>query len=194
MMVFTVSEVMAHQFCPRFTWFGGVLGIAENQERDFKVRRGREVHADKEASDRGYLRQRLGVVDKAQGVYLGRADLPFRGIVDEVLFLADGSAAPLDWKFAEYGERVFRTYRLQAVIYAILIERIYEKPVNTAYVVYVRSQNKLVEVPITARARRQVTEVHAAMREVHDGRFPAAGRGVQHDRSKGLAGIVFRQS
>ncbi|CAM2010423.1 CRISPR-associated protein Cas4 [Acanthopleuribacter pedis] len=179
MMVFTVSEVMAHQFCPRFTWFGGVLGIAENQERDFKVRRGREVHADKEAADRGYLRQRLGVVDKEQGVYLGRPDLPFRGIVDEVLFMADGSAAPLDWKFAEYKERVFKTYRLQAVIYAILIERIYEKPVKTAYVVYVRSQNKLVEVPITRRARGQVEEIHAAMSAVHGGIFPPATKNQQ---------------
>lgn len=174
MMVFTVSEVMAHQFCPRFTWFGRVLGIAENQERDYKVRRGREVHAGKETDDRGYLRRRLGVTAKEQAVYLGRADLPFRGVVDEVLFLDDGTAAPLDWKFAAYKEQVFRTYRLQAVIYALLIEGIYEKQVKQAYVVYVRSQNKLVTVPITARARRQVDEVHASMSAVMAGQFPPA--------------------
>lgn len=151
-----------------------MLGIAEHQERDYKVRRGREVHADKEADDRGYLRRRLGVVAKQQAVYLGRADLPFRGVVDEVLFLADGTAAPLDWKFAVYKEQVFRTYRLQAVIYALLIERIYEKPVKQAYVVYVRSQNQLVTVPITARARREVEAVHAAMSAVMRGQFPPA--------------------
>ena len=35
-----------------------------------------------------------------------------RGIVDEVLFLDDGTAAPLDFKYAEYKDWTFKNYRI----------------------------------------------------------------------------------
>jgi len=38
------------------------------------------------------------------------------GIVDEVLTLSDGTMAPLDYKYAEYHDTVFRTQRYQCVI------------------------------------------------------------------------------
>jgi len=34
-----------------------------------------------------------------------------RGILDEVLFLDENTAAPLDYKFPEYKNKLFKTYR-----------------------------------------------------------------------------------
>ena len=71
-----------------------------------------------------------------------------RGIVDEILFLDDGTAAPLDYKYAEYKEKIFKTYQLQLVFYAQLIKDNFHVPVTRGFIVYTRSKNKLIEVPI----------------------------------------------
>ncbi|CAM2065663.1 CRISPR-associated protein Cas4 [Sulfidibacter corallicola] len=174
MISFTASQVLAYRFCPRFLWFGEVLQIPESQELRFKVRQGRTVHAAKERQDRGHLRKRLGVVGKRLNVYLGRPDLPFRGVVDEVLHFPDGRMAPLDWKFAEYRERVYATYRTQAAIYGMLIHAIYGAEVDRAFLVFTRSANKLVEIPLTARDFEGLWRLHAEMVAVMGGRFPKA--------------------
>ena len=45
-----------------------------------------------------------------------------KGEVDEVLTLSDGTMAPLDYKYAEYRETIFGTYRYQSVFYRLLIK------------------------------------------------------------------------
>ncbi len=99
-LLFTVSELLEHLFCPRFTYFERYLMLPEFQERRQKVVRGREVHQVKEDSNRGYLRRRLGVVDKRIDLSLVSARHHLRGRLDEALFFGDGTAGPLDFKFA----------------------------------------------------------------------------------------------
>ena len=94
-----------------------------------------------------YLRKKIGVKEKKTDVYLS-GNHGIRGIVDEILFLEDGNAAPLDYKYAEYKEKTFKTYRTQLVFYGKLIRDNYQIPVNRGFIVYTRSENKLVEVPI----------------------------------------------
>jgi len=81
--------------------------------------------------------------------------LHIRGIVDEVLFLKDGTAAPIDYKYAQCREKTFKTHKYQATIYAMLIEENYGKPVNRAYLCYARSNNKIKEVRITEKDRKK---------------------------------------
>ncbi len=104
-------------------------------------------------------------------VYLGGKNL--RGIVDEVLFLNDGTAAPLDYKFAIYNERIFKTYRIQMHCYALLIERNFSVDVKKAYLVFTRSKNKLVELPITERDTSKIAELTDKIVEIISGNiFP----------------------
>lgn len=110
-----------------------------------------------------YLRKRIGVVEKHIGEYLTN-DL-LRGEVDEVLLLEDGTMAPLDYKFAVYEDKVYETYRTQLYCYAWLIEENFGKPVNKGYLVYTRSQNKLVEVPIS---RADIASVRVCAEEIRD--------------------------
>ncbi|MDZ7393812.1 MAG: CRISPR-associated protein Cas4 [candidate division KSB1 bacterium] len=169
----TITQAMAYLFCPRFTYFEECLGIPEHEETRFKVLMGREVHARKIKINPDYLRKRINVVRKAVSVYLASPTLQLRGIVDEVLWLADGTLAPLEYKFAEYRPFVFGTHRTQLCLQALLISEAFAAPVTRGYLVYVRSKNFLREVPFRPNdfhtARRAVQEV---LRIIQSGRFP----------------------
>ena len=61
----------------------------------------------------------------------------------------DEFAPILDNQVGEgYKEKTFKTYRTQLIFYAQLIKDNFNIPVNRGYIVYTRSKNKLVEVPI----------------------------------------------
>ncbi len=147
----TPSEVLEYLFCPRFTYFENVLGIAEHQEKRFKVAQGRQVHREKQVRNRAYLRQKLGVVQREFEVYLAAPRCHLRGQVDEVLTLADGSMAPLDYKFAEWKDRLYAGYRMQLALYGLLIRENYGRPVRRGFLVYTRSQNYLLPVELTEK-------------------------------------------
>ncbi len=177
MITLTASHLLAHLFCPRFTYYGQALHIPERQENRHKVLRGRQVHQTKDARNRRYMRKRLGVVAVKRNLYLAREGLPFRGVVDEALVFADGSMAPLDWKYAEYKERVFRTYKMQSALYAYLIREIYQVPVNRGFLVFVRSDNRLVEIPFEPADFAALERVaQEAARVLTEDWFPPATR------------------
>jgi CRISPR-associated exonuclease Cas4 len=97
--------------------------------------------------------------------------------VDEVLELENGSLAPLDYKFAEWKGKVWRTHRLQVGFYALLIESEYDRPVRRGFVVYVRSENRVEEVLIDSALREEVQSALREMRRIVDaGWFPKPTR------------------
>ncbi len=163
----TVSNIIEYLFCPRFTYFEHVLCIPQYEEKHFKVQKGREVHELKTQQNADYLRRRIGVKDKHLNQYLTNEWI--RGEVDEVLELNDGTYAPLDYKFAEYKDRIFDTYKTQLYCYAWLISQHFGQGVHKGYLVYTRSRNKLVEVPIEAahidKVKRDAEAIHAIITE-----------------------------
>ncbi|MEW6102803.1 MAG: CRISPR-associated protein Cas4 [bacterium] len=142
-LMITPSEVIEHLFCPRFTYFMNCLKIPQHEEQRYKVLKGRELHSKREQENREYLRKRIGCIGKEILVYLASPRLRVRGIVDEVLTLTDGSMSPLDYKYTEFNDFLFKTHKIQSVIYVMLIKEIYQKPVNEGYICYVRSGNTL---------------------------------------------------
>jgi CRISPR-associated exonuclease Cas4 len=124
------------------------LRIPQNEDKYFKVNKGREIHEQKARQNMEYTRRRIGVVSKDLNQYLTNELL--RGEVDEVLLLNDATMAPLDYKFAQFKDKIYDTYKTQLYCYAWLIQENYDKTVNKGYLVYTRSKNKLVEIPITA--------------------------------------------
>jgi hypothetical protein len=97
----TVTHVLEHLFCPRFTYFEHVLAVPERQERRLLVQKGRQAHEERKKINPTYLRKKLGVVERMFDVPLASPKLGARGAVDEVFTLSDGSMAPFDYKFAE---------------------------------------------------------------------------------------------
>lgn len=104
----TVTHVLEHLYCPRFTYFEYVLAVPERQERRWKVQKGRQVHLERQKVNRSYLRKKLGVVDRQFDVPLASSQLGVRGVADEVLRMADGSMASFDYKFSKAPRTVYR--------------------------------------------------------------------------------------
>lgn len=177
MLSITPSHIIQYLYCPRFTYFEYVLRVPQFEEKNFKVLQGRTVHELKALQNKDYLRQRIGVREKQLNVYLTNGLL--RGEVDEVLFLNDGSAAPLDYKFAKWEDRLYDTYRTQLICYAWLIEENFGLRVTRGYLVYVRSKNHLEEVPIAVGDLDGVQAAAQNIREIMEKNFYPNGTKVR---------------
>jgi CRISPR-associated exonuclease Cas4 len=125
------------------------LCIDQNEDKRYKVLKGREIHEGKERVNIDYLRKRIGCVDKEISVYMASDKYHIHGLVDEVLILSDDTMAPLDYKYAEYRDTIFRTHRYQSIFYALLVKENYGREVRRGYICYIRSKNLLKEIQIT---------------------------------------------
>ena len=169
----TPSEVIEYMYCPRFIYYMLYLKIPQYEDKDYKVQLGREVHEQKADRNRDYLRKKLAVKDKIIEQKLSSEKYQMHGIVDEILILKDGTAAPLDYKFAKYKGRVFKTYKSQIIMYAMLIEENLNLKVNKGYLVYTRSRNKLVTVEIKEEDKTKVLEtIDEIVRILNKGYYP----------------------
>lgn len=154
-----ISDVLEYLFCPRFIYFMYCLDIPQHQELKYKVLRGREVHAEKRVVNPHYLRKNFGVIRREHEVFLASRDLQIKGIVDEVLFLDDGTAAPFEYKFAEFKQGVFSTYRYQSVLHALMIQESFGVAVNRGFICFVRSNDHVEEVQFSEKDFEQGRQV-----------------------------------
>jgi CRISPR-associated exonuclease Cas4 len=183
MPMLTPTEVLEHIWCPRFTWFMNVQHIPQHEEHRYKVLKGRVIHTRKATENKAYLRRKMGVVDKQIDVYLASPQLRLRGIVDEILWLKDGSLAPLDYKYTTANEHniVFKTHQTQIQIYALLAQAVYKQEVTKGFVAYIRGQNKFYEVPVHQELRE---EINLILDDIFDiiqtGRLPRRSRQTNH--------------
>ncbi len=155
----TPSEVMEYLFCPRFVYYLNVLKIDQHEHRRNLVNKGRDIHQLKLVQNKDYLRKSAGAIDKLVDVYLSSETYKLVGRMDEVLFLNDGSAAPLDYKYAFWDNKVYKTLKYQQVLYAMLIMDNFNIPVNKAFIVYTRTKNHLVEIPINQKMIDQAKQI-----------------------------------
>lgn len=159
----TVSDALEYLFCPRFIFFMHCLGIAQREERRYKVLKGRELHESREKVNRDYVRKRLNCLRKEIAVYLTSRKYHFKGEVDEILFLEDGTAAPMDYKYAEWKDTIYRTHKYQAALYGLLIMEHYGVEVKRGFVCYTRSNHHVEEIAFREKdfekARQIVSEI-----------------------------------
>jgi len=171
----TASDILEYLFCPRFIYFENYLDIPQHEERRFKVQRGRTVHENEMRVNRQYLRKKLGCLERRRSVYLSSTIRGIRGIIDEILFLDDRTAAPLDYKYAEYKDVTFNNHKYQLAFYGQLIREHFEVPVNRGFIVYTRSRDKLIEVSITEQMYAELDEIISAILNIiQKGVYPEA--------------------
>ena len=151
----TPSDVMEYIFCPCFLYFMHVLKIEQHEHKRILVNKGRDIHELKLVTNKEYIRKEIGCLDKKLDVYLSSEKYKLVGRIDEVLFLKDDFAAPLDYKFAFWEDTIYKTYKMQQTLYAILIEDNFDKKVNKAFLVYVRSKNHLEEIRVTENMKQE---------------------------------------
>lgn len=142
----TVSKVIDYLYCPRNIFYFDVLGIPKYEMENFKVRTGKEIHEKKLEQNKTYLRKDLQVIKKEMDITLSSEKYLLHGKLDELLFLEDGLIVPLDYKFSEYRGKIYDTYKYQLAMYSLLIEENYNVKSRKGYIVFTRSDNKIVEI------------------------------------------------
>jgi len=157
--IITISDVLEYLFCPRFIYFMHCLAIPQHEESRFKVIKGREVHDEKRITNTEYLRKKLGVVRKEINVFIASKNHNIKGIVDEVLFLEDGTAAPFEYKYAEFKDTIFQTYKFQLVLHAMMIKENYKIDVKKGFICFTRSNNHIEEIIFTEKDYKKGLEI-----------------------------------
>ena len=88
--------------------------------------------------------------------------------------LDDGSYAPLDYKFAEYKENDFETYKIQMILYSLMVEEIYNTKVNKFFLVYLRSKNLIKEYSLNDKDKKKYEKYIKDYKAVIGGHYPKA--------------------
>jgi len=135
-----------------------VLSIPEYEERRFKVKKGKEIHENRQKNNPDYLWKKLDVVKRYGTVELKSEKDHLSGVPDDIVELEDGSLAPVDYKWAVYPDYVYPGHRMQIGAYGLLIETIYQKPVKKGFIFYIRDGSKVVEVAITSSLKQRVRD------------------------------------
>ncbi|MCE1248057.1 MAG: CRISPR-associated protein Cas4 [Firmicutes bacterium] len=168
----TPSDIMEYVFCPRFIYYIYAAGVPQQEQRRYKVQKGREIHEIKQSSNISYLWKKIGCKKRESSVYLSSVRLNLKGIIDEVLTLDDDTMAPMDFKFSEFQDEVYKTHRIQSVCYGLLIEENYDLPVEKGYVLYTRS-NTFKEIKLEEKDKKNLRKIISEMlRIIEEGYFP----------------------
>lgn len=168
----TPSDIIEFMYCKRFIYYMKCLSIPQFEENRFKVQKGRDVHQRKETQNREYLRKKLGVTNKLIDVDLYSKKYKIKGIVDEVLTLEDGTMSALDYKFAKYDEKIYKTYKNQILMYSIMIQEMYDAKVTKGFLVYTRSANLVKEIEINSKDLDKLKKDIKEYFKVIEGYFP----------------------
>jgi CRISPR-associated exonuclease Cas4 len=175
--IITISDVLEYLFCPRFIYYMHCLAIPQHEGSRFKVIKGREVHDEKRITNTEYLRKKLGVVKKEINVFIASKNHHIKGIVDEILFLNNGTAAPFEYKYAEFKDTIFQTYKFQLVLHAMMIKENYNTEVKKGFICFTRSNNHLEEVVFTEKDLKKGIEIIDEILEIIDkGFYPGKAR------------------
>ena len=175
--IVTLTDVIEYTFCPRFIYYMHCLNIPQHGEVLYKVRKGREVHKVRAMTNREYLRHKINVMKKENEVFLASSKFRIKGKIDEILFLLNGTAAPLEYKFAEFKQKIWTTHAFQIILQALLIKENYNIEVNSGFVCYTRSNNFVKKIDISKKDYDRALTVIDNILEVIDlGYYPDKGR------------------
>lgn len=162
----TPSEVIEYLYCPRFIYFMNTLKISQHEDRRKLVTKGREIHDLKLVQNKDYIRKKIGVKEKYQDIYLSSRNLKLVGKIDEVLLLDNDTMAPLDYKFSEWNNKLYKTYLIQQVLYSLLIEENYNTKVESGFIVYVRSKNYVHKIDINLKMQEKAKKIVAEIFDI----------------------------
>jgi len=133
-----------------------VLMIPQYEKRRFKVQKGISVHEKREKENSKYLWKKIRAIDRKSDVYLFSEKYHLFGLIDEIVTFADGTMAPIDYKFSTYSKTVYKTHRIQILCYCLLIEELFGKTVKKGYIFYIRKGSKQVEINYNKRSKDQI--------------------------------------
>jgi CRISPR-associated exonuclease Cas4 len=129
----TVTDVVEHAFCPKFTYFGLVLGLKQYEEKRGTVMAGRRMHSKHEKTNLFYLPHNIkGKKLVSLKFYSKKYD--FVGKIDEAVETND-EVVLVERKYSD-NIIIGPTLKVQLGLLAILVEENIHKPVRRAIVIF----------------------------------------------------------
>ena len=141
----SVTTVVEHVFCPKFTYYGMVLGIEQYEQKRGTVLSGRAHHATSEKTNKDYVPQNI-TGEKITSLKLYSKKYGFVGIVDHCI-VTDSEIILIERKYTDY-KKIHDTLRVQLGLLAVLLEENLEKPVQKALVIFSKDATR-EQIPVT---------------------------------------------
>lgn len=168
----TPTDIKNFNYCKRLVYYDKCLLIPQFLNNDYKVQKGKKLHDKKEIENTYYLRKKLNVIGKKQNVELYSHKYNIKGIVDEILFLSDGTCSPLDYKYARYKDIIYDTIKSQMIMYALMIRETFNVDVKYAYIVFCLSNNFVYKLNISDSLINKVLNNIQEYQDVIKGNYP----------------------
>ena len=162
----SVSEVVSHCFCPRFTYYSTILGLEEFQEKRGTVKSGREMHKKYQKTNISYMPPEFKDYQKIIEMKLYSKKHEFVGIVDQAYF-GNGEIILVERKFTDT-DVIWPTVKIQAGLLSILLEENYGIPVNDCVLVYSKSKRVIKNLPVTDLLKNDALDMLEKTRQVID--------------------------
>lgn len=148
----SITNIVENTFCPKFTYYGIVLGLEQYEQKRGTVQSGRRHHANSEKTNKNFVPKNLSG-EKITSVKMYSKKYRYVGVVDHAI-ITDDEVIIIERKYMDQ-RKIFSTLKVQLGLLAILLEENLHKPVHKAYVIFTKNSS-----------RTQTTvEIDAAMRE-----------------------------
>jgi CRISPR-associated exonuclease Cas4 len=146
-----VTTVIEHVFCPKFTYYGCVLGLNQYEEKRGTVIAGRKLHSKHEKSNLSYLPKNI-IGRKLVALLLYSKKYLFVGKVDEAIETSDETIL-IERKYSN-NHIIGGTMKTQLGLLSILLEENLDKPVNKAFVIFSKEGRYIVEFQIDSKIKK----------------------------------------
>ncbi len=147
----TVTDVVEYCFCPRFAYFGGVLGLEQFEQKRGTVDAGKKVHKKYEKTNIQYIPSHVGkTTKKISETKLYSKIHGYVGKLDQGFFLEDNKFALLETKHTSW-HHVGDTLRVQIGLLAVLAEENYNVKATKCIVVFTKDAKTHKIVPINEK-------------------------------------------
>ncbi len=168
--VITVTDVVEHAFCPKFTYFRMVMDMPEGEKRRGTVQKGREIHEIRQRNNPKYVPKNIAGGYKVRGVTIYSSKLDLVGKIDYAV-ISDGGIVLFELKYAS--PFIGPTLRTQLGLLAMLLEERYGKPCRDAVVRFLREPRKTVHIVIVENILAGALQTLEGVKTVlRDGRMP----------------------
>lgn len=168
----TVTDVVEHVFCPRFTYYSLVLGLRQYEGKRGTVMAGRALHERAEKDNPAYVAKRMAGAKKLISTQLYSAALGLSGKIDEA-YEIDAEIVLVERKYTDFAV-ITDTLKTQIGLLSVLLEENRGKPVTRAFVIFQKTGRTVSEVPVTDEMKKfALGKLESAKKVLSSGISPA---------------------
>lgn len=143
--------VVEHVFCPKFTYYGQILGLNQYEGKRGTVISGREFHLKHERTNLRFLPMNLKG-KKLVALHFYSKKYNFSGKIDEAVETSK-EIILIERKYSD-NPIIGATMKAQLGLLSILLEENIHKPVKQAIVIFSKKKRQVLEIKIDQEMKR----------------------------------------